>query len=74
MKKITLAVMAALFTFGVVASTASAMPAQVKPRGTTAVTEIATDAKKAPSKKKTAKKKAPAKKTAKKGGSKGAAA
>jgi hypothetical protein len=73
MKKITLAVMAALFTFGVVASSASAMPAQVKPRGTTAVTEIATDAKKAPAKKKTAKKKGAPKKTAKKAG-KGAAA
>jgi hypothetical protein len=73
MKKITLAVMAALFTFGVVASSASAMPAQVKPRGTAAVTEIATDAKKAPAKKKTAKKKGAPKKTAKKAG-KGTAA
>jgi hypothetical protein len=73
MKKITLAVMAALFTFGVAASTVSAAPAQVKPRSTTAVTEIATDAKKAPAKKKTAKKKGAPKKTAKKAG-KGSAA
>jgi hypothetical protein len=61
MKKLTLAVLAALFSLGVVASTASAAPAQVKPRGTTSITEIATDAKKTP-KKKTAKKKTPAKK------------
>lgn len=75
MKKITLAVMAALFSFGVVASTASATPAQVKPRATTAITDVATDTKKAPAKKKTAKKKAPAKKQAtKKTAHKGAAA
>ena len=74
MKKITLAVMAALFSFGVIASTASAAPAQVKPRATTAVTDVATDTKKTP-KKKTAKKKAPAKKqAAKKAPHKGAAA
>ena len=77
MKKITLAVMAALFSFGVIASTASATPAQVKPRANGAVTEVAADTttKKAPAKKKTAKKKTPAKKqTAKKTAHKGAAA
>jgi hypothetical protein len=76
MKKITLAVMAALFSFGVIASTASATPAQVKPRANSAVTEVAADTtKKAPAKKKTAKKKAPAKKqAAKKPAHKGAAA